>query len=237
MRVPSPGDKVGTSFPKAWWSQIFREDKMLQFESLGSQEPDYLAVLIHGYGADGHDLIGLANPLAPYLPKGLFLSPHAPHPVAGMGPGREWFPLQSLQPREFNEGVVKAAPQLTAFLGQQLESFDLSWDKLLLIGFSQGTMMSLEVGLRLPKAPLGIIGFSGALPGSDRLADEISCKPPVLLVHGDADPVVPVDASQRAHRLLQEVGVNSSLHISPNCPHSIAPDGLAQAASFIQKHI
>ncbi len=195
---------------------------------------DRLVVLLHGYGADGNDLIGLAPHWQRLLPTAAFVSPHAPEPCA-MSPmgGYQWFPISRLDPDEIWRGVQSAAPVLEAFLDQELERLGLDASRLALVGFSQGTMMSLHVGLRRKTAPACIVGFSGALAGPDRLPGDITAKPPVMLIHGDADQTVPIAAMHLAAQTLGQVGVQVQWHTSHGVAHGIAPDGLELGGRFL----
>ena len=162
-----------------------------------------LVVFLHGYGADGNDLIGLGRHWAGLLPDAAFVSPHAPEPCA-MNPfgGRQWFALTFRDPSERWRGVQKAGPVLNAFLDAELAAHGLGDDALALVGFSQGTMMALHVGLRRARPPAGIVGYSGMLAGVEHLPGQISARPPVLLIHGDADEVIPVEAMVQALSLI-----------------------------------
>ena len=160
--------------------------------------PEQLAILLHGVGADGNDLIGLAPFFQRTLPGALFVSPHAPFPFDMAPAGFQWFSLQDFSPGVRLAGTRAAAPILDAFIDAQLAEHGLAEDKLVLIGFSQGTMMSLHVGPRRARPLAGILGFSGMLAGPRRLADEIKSRPPVLLTHGDADPIVPAQSLPEA---------------------------------------
>ncbi len=209
--------------------------------------PDSLVVLLHGYGADGNDLIALADPWKRWLPRTAFVSPNAPEPIPGMPYGRQWFSLAGYDPdqmrrdprftaevyRRMEVGAVKAAGALDAFLDAELARHRLAPDRLALVGFSQGTMMSLHVGLRRKAGLAGIVGFSGALVGGDALAAEIACRPPVLLVHGDADDVVPPTALFGALEGLQKAEVPVRWHICPGLGHGIDPEGLQLAGEFL----
>ena len=177
--------------------------------------PRQLVVLLHGLGADGNDLIGLAPYWAPLLPDAEFLSPDAPFPCDMAPYGRQWFSFRDRTPVAIVGGVRAAAPILDAFLDETLAAHNLDERSLALVGFSQGTMMSLFIGLRRKTAPAGILGFSGALVGADTLADEIRARPPVLLVHGDADPVVPFAAQATAATALRAAGVASRRWSAP----------------------
>jgi phospholipase/carboxylesterase len=189
--------------------------------------------MLHGFGADMDDLIGLAPVLAPHLPgPSLWLSPNAPQ--AGMMGGRQWFPLMTLSQEERDEGAQAARGGLIDFLERALEVSGLDWGSLILLGFSQGCMMTLEAGLRLPEAPAGLVGFSGSLAGPHRLADEITVKPPVLLIHGTLDPIVSFKALDSAKRELEQLEVPVTTHACQGLAHGIDQEGLGRAALFMQ---
>ncbi|MFQ5346909.1 MAG: alpha/beta hydrolase, partial [Rhodothalassiaceae bacterium] len=154
--------------------------------------PQSLVIFAHGYGSNGEDLIGLVPHLAPHLPHTQFLSPNAPEPCPGVPGGYQWFPLTTISREERDRGCYQAAPALAHYIETQRERFSLAPDRFALVGFSQGTMMALHVGLRHAPALAGIVGFSGSLAAPGRLLDEIAARPPVLLVHGANDDVVPV---------------------------------------------
>lgn len=195
--------------------------------------PKQLVLLLHGYGADGNDLIGLAEPLAPLMPDAVFHSPNAPYPCEGNPFGYQWFGISQLDPHLMLAGVRGAAPFVEAFLDHLLKQYGLTEADTALIGFSQGTMMALQVGLRREKPLAGIVGFSGALAGADVLAAEIRSRPPVLLIHGDADPMIPVQAMARAEDALKAAGIKVATHVSKGVGHSIDGPGLEKCARFL----
>ena len=197
--------------------------------------PKQLVILLHGYGADGNDLIGLGKAWASYLPDAAFISPHAPEALPGqfLG-GRQWFNLEMRSEREWEEGVRKAQPGLTAFIVEEARKAQLPLGSVALVGFSQGTMMALQVGLRLPKAPAAIVGFSGHLAGTTQLAAEIKVKPPVLLIHGADDEVIPCQAIHLARNALAAVGVAVQWQIRPGLGHGIDLEGLQAAGLFLR---
>lgn len=197
--------------------------------------PDSLVIFAHGYGSNGQDLIGLAAHLQPVLPKTQFLSPNAPEPCAMAPGGYQWFHLSSISREERDQGTVVAAPALDAYIDAQLERFALPPERLVLVGFSQGTMVSLHVGLRRTPPIAGILGFSGSLSAPERLIDEMRARPPVLLVHGAADETVPVWLMFEAYGALQAAKVPVERHVSQNTAHSIAADGLEAGARFLQR--
>ncbi|HEX7968382.1 MAG TPA: prolyl oligopeptidase family serine peptidase [Stellaceae bacterium] len=197
--------------------------------------PRQLVVLLHGLGADGNDLIGLAPYWAPLLPDAEFVSPDAPFPCDMAPFGRQWFSLQERSPESILAGVRAAAPILDAFLDDALAARGLDESRLALVGFSQGTMMSLYVGLRRSKAPVGILGYSGALVGAETLAEEIRSRPPVLLVHGNADEVVPFQALAMAAEGLKAAGVPVEHLVRPGLGHGIDEEGLRRGGAFLRR--
>jgi phospholipase/carboxylesterase len=194
-----------------------------------------LVVFLHGYGADGNDLIDIGRMWAPLLPDAAFVSPHAPEPCAEAPVGRQWFALRAIDPHKMTEGAVAAAPALDAFLDAELAAQGIGSEKLALVGFSQGTMMALEVGVRRRNPLAGIVGYSGMLVGPERLKAEARQHPPVLLVHGSADPLVPVMALHAAAGTLGEAGFAVEWHVRPSLEHGIDQEGLALGAAFLRR--
>jgi phospholipase/carboxylesterase len=189
-----------------------------------------LVVLLHGYGADGNDLIGLAPHWQPLLPGAAFVAPHAPDRVPGAPSGFQWFPISRIDPHEMRDGVAAAAPRIEEFLDAELARLGLPPERLVLAGFSHGAMLALHLGLRRAIPPAAIIGFSGLLaspPPADRP------RPPVLLTHGDADTVIPVSAMFAAAGTLGAAGVPVQWHLAPGMSHGIDADGLALAGTFL----
>lgn len=199
--------------------------------------PRRLVVLLHGLGADGNDLIGLAPAWAPLLPDAEFLAPDAPFPCDMAPFGRQWFTFQTRTPETLLAGARAAAPIIDAFLDDALAARNLDDAQLALVGFSQGTMMALHVGLRRARAPAAILGYSGTLIGAERLKDEIRARPPVLLVHGDADPVVPVQALPHAAAALEEAGVAVTQLLRPGLGHGIDEEGLRRGGAFLKERL
>jgi len=194
-----------------------------------------LVVLLHGLGADGNDLIGLAPYWAPLLPDAEFISPDAPYPCDMAPYGRQWFSLQERTPATILAGVRAAAPILDGFLDAALAERGLDPSKLALVGFSQGTMMSLYVGLRRAQPLAGIVGYSGALVGAELLPHEIRSRPPVLLIHGDADQVVPPQAHPLAVQALTAAGVAVEELLCPGLGHGIDEAGLRRGGEFLRR--
>jgi phospholipase/carboxylesterase len=202
---------------------------------LAGGRPKQLVVLLHGYGADGNDLIGLAPHFAQLLPDAEFISPHAPFPCEMAPYGRQWFSFSDRTPAAVLAGTRAAATMLDAFLDQALAERGLGGGDLALVGFSQGTMMSLFVALRRAVAPAAVVGYSGALVGADELAGEIRSRPPVLLIHGDADPVVPYSELARARTQLQAAGVPVTVETRPGLQHGIDERGLLLGGQFLAR--
>jgi phospholipase/carboxylesterase len=190
----------------------------------------HLVVLCHGYGSDGNDLIGLAPHWRNALPGAAFVSPNAPERIPGAG--YQWFPLSRIDPQETLRGTEAAAPKLNAFIDEELARLNLSGDKLALVGFSQGTMMSLYVGLRRNPAPAAIVGFSGMLVGGETMP-HFDSSPPVLLLHGDMDQVIAPQALFMSANALGAAGVPVQWHMSKGLAHGIDPTGLALAGQFL----
>jgi phospholipase/carboxylesterase len=194
-----------------------------------------LVVFLHGYGADGNDLIDVGRIWAPLMPDTAFVSPHAPEPCAEAPTGRQWFPLAGIDPAKLREGVLASAPILDAFLDAELARHKLGDDRLVLVGFSQGAMMALHVGPRRQNAIAGIVGYSGLLPGPEHLKAEMKHRPPVLLVHGDADPLIPSMALYAAARILGDAGFQVEWHMRPGLEHGVDQAGLDTGVSFLRR--
>jgi phospholipase/carboxylesterase len=195
----------------------------------------HLVVFLHGYGADGNDLIGIGRQWSQLLPDAAFVSPHAPEPC-GMSPmGKQWFALTFRDPDERWRGVNQARPALDAFLDAELQRHSLDESKLALVGFSQGTMMALHIGLRRKSAPACIVGYSGVLVGDEHLKAEATQSPPVLLVHGDQDEVIPPQALFLSAQGLGAAEVPVEWHMSQGIGHGIDPEGLMHGVSFIAR--
>jgi phospholipase/carboxylesterase len=196
-------------------------------------KPGHLVVLLHGYGADGNDLIGLAPVLAPLMPDTVFHAPNAPYSCEGNPMGYQWFGVSRLDPQLAAAGVRAAAPFVDAFLDETMARYGLDESKTALVGFSQGTMMALHVGLRRTRQLAGIVGFSGMLAAPEALAAEIETRPPVLLLHGDSDQMLPHVLTERATETLRRHDLSVRMHIARGVGHGIDQTGLSQAASFL----
>jgi phospholipase/carboxylesterase len=205
-----------------------------------SGETGSVVVLLHGYGADGTDLLGLADPLAPHMPDTVFVAPDAPERCKNNPFGFQWFPIpwldgSSQEAAEASQTV--SAGKLDRFLDEVLAAEGLRPDRMVLLGFSQGTMMSLHVAPRRSEPVAGVVGFSGRLLSPERLAAEAVSKPPVLLVHGDADDIVPIASLREAGEALTQAGFETYGHVMRGTAHGIAPDGLSVALAFMREKL
>jgi phospholipase/carboxylesterase len=203
-------------------------------------EAKRLVVFLHGYGADGNDLIDIGRAWQGLLPDTAFVSPHAPEPCGQAPAGRQWFPLFTRAANERWDGVRKAAPVLERFLDSELMRRKLPPSALSLVGFSQGTMMALYVGLRRATAPAAIVGYSGVfvLPEGakpDAVVGEIKARPPVLLVHGDRDDLIPAQALFQSAQALAALEVPVEWHMSEGVGHGIDQEGLRHGGEFLAR--
>ncbi len=199
-----------------------------------------MVVFVHGYGADGSDLLGLADPLAPHLPDTIFMAPDAPEACAGNPFGFQWSPIPWLDGSNEAEAARRfaaSASDLDAFLDSQLAEAGLTPDRLVLLGFSQGAMICLHIAPRRSLAVGGVIAISGRLLVPERLVAETVVRPPVLLIHGDADPVVPFGDMAAAGDALIAAGFDTYGHVMKGTGHGIAPDGLGVALQFLKERL
>ena len=210
-----------------------------------------LVVLVHGYGADGNDLIELGGQWRNLLPDAAFVAPHAPGRIPGFPPGmmggRQWFALDAYDPNllrrdphqtaavyaTMQRAAEQAAPALEQFITDELARHQLAPADLALVGFSQGTMMALHVGLRRDPGPAGILGYSGALLGGAELKQQIRSRPPILLIHGDADEIVPIEAMHAALNMLNQADCAARFHVSRGLGHGIDGQGLSLGGAFL----
>jgi phospholipase/carboxylesterase len=197
-----------------------------------------VVVFLHGYGADGGDLLGLADPLAEHLPDTTFVAPDAPERSAMNPMGFQWFPIPWIDgssEEAAEEGMVRAVADLNAYLDAVLEDEGVTPAQIILVGFSQGTMMSLHVAPRRDAPFAGVVGFSGRLLSPETLEDEVTARPPILLIHGDQDDVVPPQSLPEAGNALSAAGFQVYAHVMKGTGHGIAPDGLSVALAFMRE--
>lgn len=195
--------------------------------------PKQIVLLLHGFGSNGADMISLAPHWQDALPDALFLAPHAPQRCSMMATGYQWWGLSGFAPQELAAGATSAAPAIDAFIDRKLEQYGLTEANMALVGFSQGTMMALHVGLRRPVA--AVVGYSGMLTSTTGLNRNENTKPPVLLVHGTADPVVPVAALHDAESQLKRLGIDVKTHTSQGLGHNVDPAGLRMGRDFVSQ--
>lgn len=201
-------------------------------QPLAGGPPRQLVVLLHGYGSSGADMIALAPSWQAALPNALFLAPHAPERAAFAG-GYQWWHIAAFTPHALSAGAAIAAAAIDAFLDRKLAQYGLGESDLALVGFSQGTMMALHVGLRRERRVAAIVGYSGMLTSTADLSRDKLDPPPVLLVHGSADPIVPVGALHLAESQLRRLGVDVTTHVSAGLGHSVDPIGLRLGGEFV----
>lgn len=205
-----------------------------------SGETRSLVIFLHGYGADGNDLLGLAQPLGAHLPDTAFRSPNAPQRCAVNPGGYQWFPIPWIDGSDelaMRAGFREAARKLDAYLAEAMTEEGVGPEQTALVGFSQGTMMALHVAPRRERGVACIVGFSGRLLEGEKLKEEALAKPPVLLVHGDQDEMIPVGELSAAREGLAAAGFSVEWHVSQSIGHGIAPDGLQLALGFLGAHL
>lgn len=197
-----------------------------------------VVVFLHGYGANGADLLGLADVLGEHLPDTLFVAPDAPEGIPGMPGAYQWSPIPWIDgssEEEAETAFLASAEDLDAFLDALMVDEDVLPEQVVLFGFSQGTMMALHVAPRREDEVAGIVAFSGRLLSPELLKDEVVSRPPVLLVHGDMDDVVPPQSLPQAAEALQGAGWKEVYaHVMKGTAHGIAPDGLQVALAFMR---
>jgi phospholipase/carboxylesterase len=192
------------------------------------REARSIVILAHGYGSNGEDLIGLAPYWREILPDTAFVAPNAPELCPGAPGGYQWWPVAG---PDRVAGVRGAAVAFDAFIDSELARHGLAEDRLALVGFSQGTMLALHVAPRRERQLAGVVGYSGML--IDAGPSEVRTRPPILLVHGDADPMIPVAALGKAGAALRQLGFDLSTHISRGLGHSIDMEGLRLGGAFL----
>lgn len=193
-----------------------------------------IVMLLHGYGSNGADMMALAPLLRAELPDALFLAPNAPERCPGVPGGFQWWGLESFDRAALAAGARRAGAVLDAYLDALIAEHALGEDRMVLIGFSQGTMMALHIGLRRRRRLAGIVGYSGMLADPAGL-DDVGGKPPVLLIHGAADTIVPLRSHDEAIVALRALGIDVAAHVSPGLGHSVDETGLALGREFVSR--
>lgn len=210
----------------------------LKSKRKGPAKAQSVVVFLHGYGADGADLLGLADPLGQHLPQTAFYAPDATERCVNNPLGFQWFPIPWMDgstAEQARSSAEKSFADINAFLDKVLVDESITPDRLALVGFSQGTMMALEVAPRRDVEIAGVVGFSGRLLDPESLAGQVRVRPPILLLHGDQDPVVPFDSMGIAADALTAEGFEVYTHVMKGTPHGISPDGLSMALGFLQQ--
>lgn len=203
-----------------------------RLEPAPGARPKHLIIILHGFAANGHAVVWLAHAWRIVLPDAAFVAPYAPE-MTLLG-ARQWFPLSVRSSIERWKGVNHGAPALRAYIAAELARYRLPESACVLAGFSQGAEMALHVGLRWPRPFAGIIGYSGLLAGEGYIQSEIKSRPPVLLIHGDRDNVIPVQALHNARHMLTRCGVQVEWHVAHGLGHKIDTQGVAIGARFLQ---
>lgn len=198
-------------------------------------EPKQLVILLHGYGSNGNDLIALAPYWHQALPDALFLAPNAPERMPGLATGYQWWDLSTRDRASRAAGVARAAPALDAYIDQELDRYGLTEERLVLVGFSQGTMMALHVGPRRKRQLAGIVGYSGMLAEVESLSRDPHTKPPILLIHGSADEMISISSFHEAKSELERLGFDVGSHVSAGLGHSVDMAGLELGRDFVRR--
>lgn len=206
----------------------------------GGKAPEQIVLLLHGVGSDGQDLLGLAPYYQKVARNAVFIAPNGPQPFDGGPPelpptGYQWFSLSEGDPQRRFEGMKATAPIIDAYIDQLLAEYKLDASKLVLVGFSQGTMMALHVGLRRAQPVAGIIGYCGTLIGGSSLSGEIKSRPPVLMVNGAVDAIMPPDVLEQSGKMLRENGVEVETMVRPNLGHGLDDEGVKAGMGFLAK--
>ena len=216
--------------------------RLLKFgrKAAASGRAKSLVVFLHGYGANGADLLDIGDVLAPHLPDTVFAAPDAADRVPGAPTGYQWFSIPQFDgssPAQAKAGLLKAAADVSAFLDQRLAFDGLGPEALAIVGFSQGAMMSLQVAPRRTAPVAAVVAIAGRLIAPELLADEVTARPPVLVIHGDQDQVVPFDEMALAANALAAAGFETFGHVMQGMGHGISQDGLASMLGFLKRYL
>ncbi|MEQ8282553.1 MAG: phospholipase [Parvibaculum sp.] len=196
-----------------------------------SGKPEWLVVFLHGYGSSGAELMSFADYWRSSMPSVAFAAPDGLSPAKDGG--FQWIGKRPAGDPRLYDDAVAATPALQAFLDAELAAHDLGPERLALVGFSQGTVMALHLGLRRAVAPAAVLGYSGGLVGADKLNDEIISKPPVMLVHGEQDALAPLYGMMASVKVLSAAGVVCQGVPVPGLGHEVNADALIYGARFL----
>ena len=208
----------------------------LKFKRKGPEKGTSLVILVHGYGADGADLLGLSDALGPHLPETVFVAPDAPERCSINPMGFQWFPIPAMDGSSASQaraGIAASISALADFIDARMAEEGIAADHTVLFGFSQGTMLSLALAPMRSDAFAAVVGFSGRILDPKALENDVRSRPPILLVHGDADEVVPPTSLAEAGQALTDAGFEVYAHVMEGTGHGIAPDGLSVALAFL----
>ena len=207
--------------------------KYKKINSLSGQTKK-IVILSHGYGADCNDLVSIGEYWQRFLPDTAFVAPNAPTVCQINRSGFEWFDLMQTSIEKINEEFKSALVKLDEFIEAQLLEYKLTKKDLFLMGFSQGTMMSLQLGLSYKEPVGGILGYSGKIYNFEMLKKNIKSKPPVVLFHGTEDTIIPLEEMYASYELLRAQSIDVTYKVFENCGHSITPEGLSLGLKFIK---
>lgn len=216
--------------------QTIAKHSVLITQNEPATTPQQLIVLLHGWGTDGSDLIDLASPIASRFPNAVICAPDGPEPCSANPMGRQWFDL-GVDATLIDEGPSRAFPDLKKVLIALMEQYAIPANQMALAGFSQGGMMALYSGVRMPEAPGAIISIAGALLAPNQMAQALTVKPPVLLIHGKDDQVVPFQAMDMANMVLKANGVSVETLACEGVGHGISEEGLKGMIAFMANHL
>ena len=204
---------------------------------LSKSDPKQAIVLCHGYGGDGKDISALAINWQRFLPEAVFICPNAPEICAVNPQGFQWFDLTSENEKIILEKSLIAEEKLSTFLDQVLNNFQLEPSNLALVGFSQGTMMSIQVALKKKKEINCLIGYSGKIINQEHLSDNISSRPKIFLMHGANDTIVSPTHLLESKEYLKKCGINTKIKMFKNCEHRIPIEGSSLGLGFLKKNL
>lgn len=207
----------------------------LEYLSNKSPNPEQLIIMLHGYGSNAYDLITLTPELAEYLPHAHFISPNAPFPFEGGGPAYQWFSLARRDDKFMTQGARVAEKILNNFIDEQIAKYNLAPSQVALLGFSQGTMMSLHTALRRKTSIRAVLGYSGMLLSAHLLKDELVSRPDIMLIHGVEDQVLPASLADAAASTLKSLDINCQSLLRPKLGHGIDEQGIVNGGNFLKK--